>query len=348
MKKRPTLSDVAQKAGVGTTTVSRVINGGARVDPRTLARVRRAIESLDYVPSHAARVLKGGRTRTIGLIVPSIADPFFSSCAEAVQAVAHANESLLIVTTTKNDPNAVIAGMESLGRHRTDGLIITPANWNNRSLRNALQQLTIPVVALDRPIPNSPVLSVVADNFAGALAATQHLIEHGRKRIMCFTGEENLYTIRERVRGYRAAIEQAGLQLIVESSIVDYRSARFAIEGLLKRRNPPDAIFALKNITAIYAFEVLQQLKIRIPESIALIGFDDFELAASLQPSVTVVRQPVETIGRTAAEILFKQLSHPVKSHVSPPSVRCRPVVLPTRLVCRSSCGCADDPLEPT
>src|SRR6516164_5100483 len=106
--KHSTLSEVARLAGVGTTTVSRVINGGQRVDPKTLARVRRAIDKLDYMPNHAARTLKGGRTRTIGLLIPSIADPFFSSCAEAAQAIARANESLLIVTTTQNDPHIEI------------------------------------------------------------------------------------------------------------------------------------------------------------------------------------------------------------------------------------------------
>src|ERR1019366_3720007 len=110
----PTLSEVARKAGVGTTTVSRVINGGERVSPKTLAHVRRVIETLGYMPNQAARILKGQRTKTIGLVVPSIADPFFSSCAEAVQAVARANDSLLIVTVTANDPRTEIDNLSVL------------------------------------------------------------------------------------------------------------------------------------------------------------------------------------------------------------------------------------------
>src|SRR3954454_3347537 len=122
----PTLSEVAQKAGVGNTTVSRVINGGERVSPETLERVQKVIAALGYRPNQAARVLKGHRTRTIGMIVPSLADPFFSSCAEAAQAVARANDSLLIVTATQNDPHNDLENIKMLVSHRVDGLLIAP------------------------------------------------------------------------------------------------------------------------------------------------------------------------------------------------------------------------------
>src|SRR6202041_3823653 len=150
-KTHPTLSQVARKAGVGTTTVSRVINGGDRVSPKTLARVRRVIDALGYMPNQAARVLKGDRTKTIGLIVPSIADPFFSSCAEAAQAVARANDSLLIVTVTANDPRNELENLNVLIRHRVDGLIIVPADSQNHALRDLLDRVAMPVVAIDRP-----------------------------------------------------------------------------------------------------------------------------------------------------------------------------------------------------
>src|SRR6202041_3166687 len=120
----PTLSQVARAAGVGTTTVSRVINGGDFVNPKTLAKVRRVIESMGYMPNQAARVLKGDRTKTIGLIIPSIADPFFASCAEAAHAVARTHDSLLIVTATQNDLKNEIENVKMLVRHRVDGLMI--------------------------------------------------------------------------------------------------------------------------------------------------------------------------------------------------------------------------------
>src|SRR5580698_2945536 len=253
--KHPTLGDVARLAGVGTTTVSRVINGGQRVDPKTLKHVRRAIERLGYTPNQAARILRGGRTRTIGLLIPSVADPFFSSCAEAAQAIANVNDSLVIVITTQNDPHTEIENVKILMRHRVDGLIIAPANSQSHALRDVLLRLGVPVVAMDRPLLGSQIPSVVADNFTGASLATKHLIEHGCRRIVCLTGESTLYTIRERMRGYRKTVERAGLPCMIDTSIRDYKSAEYAIESLLAAGDPPDALFTLKNSTTIFAFE---------------------------------------------------------------------------------------------
>src|ERR1035438_4096216 len=236
----PTLSEVARRAGVGTTTVSRVINGGDRVSPKTLAQVRRVIEELGYMPNHAARVLKGHRTKTIGLIIPSIADPFFSSCAEAAQAVARANGSLLIVTTSQNDPHTEIENLNNLISHRVDGLLIVPANSQNQALGEFLNRLSIPIVAIDRPVSNAPVASVVTDNFKGARFATRHLIDHGYKRIACLTGESTLFTIKERIRGYAPPVQRAGLVYTLNTSIKDYKSAEYAIESMLAGANPFD------------------------------------------------------------------------------------------------------------
>jgi LacI family transcriptional regulator len=338
--KAPTLSEVARKAGVGTTTASRVINGGKRVDPRTLARVRKAIEALGYMPNQAARILKGHRTKTIGLIIPSIADPFFASCAEAAQLIARTHDSLLIVTTTHNEPDAEIESVKVLMQHQTDGLIIAPAKSENSTLRNLLVRAAVPVVALDRPLLDSSIPFVVADNFAGANLATQHLIGHGYRRIACITGENTLYTIRERMSGYRQAVEAAGLPVILDSSITDYLSVELAIRRLLASAKPPDAIFTLKNSITINAFEAMQKLGVAIPDTIALLGYDDFELAETLRPSITVVRQPIEEIGRMAAEILFGELQRPGSRGRGVEHRRPREVQLGTLLVRRRSCGC--------
>jgi LacI family transcriptional regulator len=336
----PTLSQVARKAGVGTTTVSRVINGGDRVSPKTLAHVRRVIETLGYMPNQAARTLKGHRTKTIGLVIPSIADPFFASCAEAAQAVARANDSLLIVTVTANDPRSELDNLNVLIRHRVDGLIIVPADSQSHALRDLLNRVAIPVVAIDRPVGNSSIASVVADNHKGAMTATQHLIDHGYKRISCLTGESTLYTIRERMNGYRKAIEAANLTPIFDTSVKDYKSAEYAIKNMLDGTNPPDAIFALKNSTTIYAFEALQKFNIAVPQSVALLGFDDFELASTVRPSISVVQQPVEEIGRRAAEILFEQLFDESRAGSTASSKPGRQIKVKTCLIKRSSCGC--------
>ena len=338
--KHPSLSEVAKRAGVGTTTVSRVINGGHRVDPKTLARVLDVIETLGYMPSQAARTLKGDRSGTIGLIVPSIADPFFSSCAEVVQSIARANDSLLIVATTQNDPHAEVDDLNVLIRHRVDGLIIAPANSQSKQLTDILRRAAVPVVAIDRPLIHLPIPSVVADNFNGAYSATRHLIDHHYKRIVCLTGETTLYSIRERIHGYRKAVESAGLACILDTSIKDYESAKYAIESLFARADPPDAIFTLKNSTTIYAFEALEQLNIPVPDCVALLGYDDFELAATVRPSITVVQQPIEEIGRIAAELLFEQLLSVHRFSWPTGSARPQQVKLATRLIRRRSCGC--------
>lgn len=336
----PTLSEVARKAGVGTTTVSRVINGGDRVSPKTLARVRRIIEELGYMPNQAARVLKGDRTKTIGISIPSIADPFFSSCAEAAQAVARANDSLLIVTTTQNDPHTEIENLNILVSHRVDGLLIAPANSQSQALCDFVNRVSVPVVTIDRPVANSPVVSVITDNFKGARTATQHLIDHGYKRIACLTGESTLFTIQERIRGYRSAVDAAGMASTLNTSIKDYKSAEYAIESLLAGTEPCDALFTLKNSTTIYAFEALQKLNVPIPKGIALLGFDDFELASTVRPSISVVQQPVEEIGRIAAELLFEKFLGERKAGLPARFKRMQRVTLETRLIPRTSCGC--------
>lgn len=336
-----TLSEVARAAGVGTTTVSRVINGGDRVSEKTLARVRRVIQAMGYMPNQAARVLKGDRTKTIGLIIPSIADPFFSSCAEAAQAVARANDSLLIVTASHNDPHIEIENLNILISHRADGLILAPANSRSQALRDMLNRLTVPVVAIDRPVANSSIASVLTDNFKGAKSATQHLIDHGYRRIVCLTGESTLFTIQERIRGYRAGVEAAGLSYMLNTSIKDYKSAEYAIESMFAGADPPDALFTLKNSTTIFAFEALQKHNIPVPKRVALVGFDDFELASMVRPSISVVQQPIEEIGRVTAELLFDQLLGRQNAAGTGNAKRVRQITLETRLIQRASCGCS-------
>lgn len=344
--KHATLSEVARAAGVGTTTVSRVINGGQKVDPKTLERVRRAIEQLGYMPNQAARILKGGRTRTIGLLIPSIADPFFSACAEAAESIARRHDSLLIVTTTHNDPKIELESVHVLTRHRADGLIIAPADSGGDVLRALLGRLGVPVVAMDRPLPGAAIPSVLADNFAGAQLATRHLLEHGYRRIACLTGEPMLYTIAERMRGYRQTMKSAGLEPMLDISIADYSSARHAIEKLLSvRNNAPEALLTLKNSTTIYAFEALQEMKVAIPEQIALLGYDDFELAATVRPAITVIQQPIQEMGRVAAELLFEHLQEPGKAAREGHDAPRQHIQLETRLVRRNSCGCGSAPV---
>jgi LacI family transcriptional regulator len=337
--KHATLSEVAKKAGVGTTTVSRVINGGQSVDPKTLARVQLAIERLGYMPNQAARILKGDRTRTIGFVIPSIADPFFSSCAEAAQAIVRSNDSVLIVLTTQNEPKTELDAVNMLMRHRVDGLIIAPCNAEDGLLGQMLGRISTPVVTLDRPIQGSTIPSVLSDNFAGAKLATQHLIEHGYRRIVCLTRETRLYTIQERMRGYRETMKAAGLKPLIDTSVDGHVSAEKSLRKLLSSSTPPEALFTLKNSTTIAVFEVLQKLGVEIPGRVALLGYDDFQLAEVVRPSISVIRQPIEEMGRVAAQLLFKRFLGGGPWDGGGSSNR-EQVQLTTKLVLRASCGC--------
>jgi len=337
----PTLSQVARVAGVGSATVSRVINGGERVSPETMVHVLRVIQKLGYVPNQAARTLKGHRTKTIGLVVPSTADPFFSSCAEVIQQIARANGLLLIVTATDNNAESEVDSLNALIRQRVDGMIIVPSNARSPGLCGLLERTNMPMVAIDRPIRNSGIPSVVADNAKGAQTATEHLIEHGYERIVCLTGESNLYTIRERMNGYRKAMEAANLNPVFDLSVKDYKSTELAIKNLLHGSKAPDAIFATKNQTTIYAFEALLKFNVAMPRTVALFGFDDFELASTVRPSISVIAQPVEEIGRRAAELLFAQLEDS-RNEESAPAPKNQIIKVKTHLIPRSSCGCSD------
>ncbi len=322
-------------------TASRALNGGTHVSPATHKRVQAAIRLLGYLPNHAARVLKGGRTKTIGLLVPSIADSFFASCAEAAGTVARQHDTLLIVAVSHNDPDTEMSSLQVLMRHRPDGLLLVPSSAESRTLASFVRGSGVPIVAFDRPIAHASAV-VLTDNYLSAQAGTAHLIEHGYKRILCLGGEPGLYTIRERLGGYRAAISEAGLQPLEDMRFQEGEAAE-AVRRHLSGPGAPDAVFTLKNSATIATFQALQKLKIAVPKHLALLGFDDFALAGTLRPALSVVQQPIEEVGRKAAELLFAQLE---RAHTGASASRgsLKPLVLPSRLLLRSSCGCKEGP----
>ena len=344
----PTLADVARKAGVGTSTVSRVINGGNLVGSKTLERVRAAIRELNFQPNQAARILKGELTKTIGLIIPSVADPFFASCAEAAQEIAQAHGFLLIVTCSNNDPRMEIENLNKLIQRRVDGLLLAPAASRNEEIVQILNKTTIPAVSFDRPLYNSSVRAVLSSNYRGAKEATRHLITHGHKRIVCLgmKGEDSLYTNKERISGYRHAMQKSKLIPEIDVSMKNYESAETILKAYFRGVNPPDAIFALRNLVTIYTYQALAQLDIKVPQKVALIGFDDFEWASTLQPSITVVKQQIQRMGKIAAELLFEKLIPQGRTRAKKGTSafkRQASVRLETELVLRGSCGC-DEP----
>ena len=324
----PALMDVARRAGVGAATVSRVINGGQNVSSGTLAAVQKAIKELGYHPNHAARSLKGARTKTIGLIVPSVADPFFSTAAAAIQDVARAHGSLVLLAASDNLPAREQEQVLTLIQRRIDGLILAPSDAADIKM---FEHAGFPVVCFDRPFAHHRLSTVLGDNYGGAKAATEHLVRSGCKRILCMGGDNKLFTSERRVSGHRDVVRAAGLPYLAELNVQDYASTEAALRPYLQGKDRIDAIFSIKNAITVNAYRILRQSNIPIPRRIALVGYDDFELADTLDPPICVVRQPIGNIATRAAEMLFEALATGKE--------KSRTVTMKVELMHRASCG---------
>jgi len=330
------MRDVADRAGVGVMTVSRVLSGSARVADLTSARVSRALKELDYQPNLMARALRGHRTRSIGVILPYLYDPFFATCAHAISAVAKQHAYSVLVATSDERADTETEAARDLLRRHVDGIIVIPA-CNGRSRLSDPEFHSTPMVAIDRPIvrpiPHSHIDTVLVENKQGATLATEHLIQHGHKRI-CFIGlSQKLYTMHARLTGYNKAMQAAGLKPEIFSNAADETATLNFLRSILARPNPPTAIFAANGLSSRDVLHAFSTLDIHVPEEIAFIGFDDFALADILRPSLTVVRQPVERAGKQAAQLLFSRLD-------SGTTLPTQKLSLPVELIIRRSCGC--------
>ena len=334
MERKPTMNDVARVAGVGTMTVSRVLNGSANVTEETAERVYRAIEKLGYRPNEMARALRSLKSRTIGLIVPYLYDPFFATCAHAVNTVAREHGYSVILTTSNEDPAAEYTEAQSMLQRHVEGLVIIPADIR-KSRVNQSDFAGTHIVTLDRPVHDERIDSVQVQNQSGARRAVQHLIQqHGHKRVLFLGFNKNLYTVHARFEGYRRAMLEKRLD---PESTFDCSSEEVTAElvsNYLRSKNPPTAFFTANNLTTRYVLRALLENGIRVPEEIALIGFDDFELAEILHPTLTVVRQPASELGRVAANLLFDRIK---RGEFPEEGTK---IVLPVELVIRRSCGC--------
>jgi LacI family transcriptional regulator len=325
------MRDVAERAGVGMMTVSRVLNGTARVREETRARVYRALEELQYRPNHLARALRGSRSYSIGVIIPDLDDPFFSSFAHAINTVAKQHSYSVLITTTNENAEIELEEARELVGRQVDGLVLIPA-CKGQSHLDDQEFARTPMVFADRPGPHAQMDRVLVDNRKGAIAAVEHLIQHGHKRI-CFIGMgRRIFTIEARLSGYKKAMSAANLQAETFLAGEDEQATLEYFRKLQTRRNPPTAIFACSGLVSRHALHALAVLGASIPDQIAFLGFDDFALADILRPAVTVVRQPVQRLGQQAAEMLFKRLEKP---NAAP-----QKITLPVEMILRSSCGC--------
>jgi LacI family transcriptional regulator len=336
-KKVVTLGDVAKAAGVAPMTVSRYLNNHPNVTEATSRKVAIAIKRLGYSPNVAARMLMGQPSETIGLIVPTLADAFFAEVAHNVQLSARQVGKLVWVASSDSDVAIERALILQMKQHQVDGVLLVPAA---KESSDDLQLGDLPVVALDRPFKLQSC-AVVADNRGGAAALVEHLIMHRYRQILCLSTDlPSIYTIGERIAGYEDVMRRHHLKPLSLFASQGQHQFREAVRKALRSTRPPRAIFCTNNVTTIQLLEVLLADGVRIPEEVAVAGFDDFELAPYMRPGVTVVRQPAAELGREAAKALFTR----IQDKNLPGSNR--KISLPTSLIIRESCGCAPTKID--
>ena len=312
-----TIRDVAQRAGVSVATVSHVINGTRKVAPETAARVRRAMEELDYHPNAVARSLRTRKTQAIGVVVSDITNPFFATLVRGAEDAAIEAGYSLIVCNSDETPEKEDLYVRLLWRRRMDGLLIAPVRDGASSAVQELARRQMPFVFIDRKAKGVEADAVLSDNVGGAYLATQHLIERGHKRIGIVLGIPGATTTEERLAGYRRALEEAGVPL-AEDLVVwgGYRveGGRRATAKLLSLSDPPTAIFSTNNLMTVGVLKELFHRKVRIPKDVAVVGFDDLEWAEMANPPLTTVAQQPYEIGHQALALLLEQLSRECES----------------------------------
>jgi LacI family transcriptional regulator len=313
-------------------TVSRTINGHPYVSEETAKKVRAAIRQLGYRPNHAARMLTGQLSRSIGLIVPDLADPFFAVVSHAVQETARESGYLVWLAASNDDSTIEAAQVEQMTHHPVDGILLVPADSRHKYLKTVVEGAT-PVVTIDRPIEVATSDSVGVENRAGARMAVQHLIRHGYKRIVSVATNMHLLTIRERLIGYDECIREAKLPRLKTLRLTNQAEVKSSLEELFESRTWPDALFSANNISTIWVIEALREMKIEIGKDVALVGFDDVDFYSLITPPITTIRQPASELGHMSARLLLQR----IKREFTASSVR---TVLPVTLVVRESCGC--------
>jgi LacI family transcriptional regulator len=317
------MRDVAHSAGVSLKTVSRVINAEAGVAPATAARVVEAIDALGFERNDLARSLRqGGSSATLGLVIEDVSNPFYAAVAQAIEAAARDRDFLLITASAREDAQRERELAGALLRRRVDALLIVPAGPDHRYLATAR------TVFLDRPPGGIEADTVLLDNLGGARSAVEHLIAQGHTRIACVADEADLYTAHERLAGYRDALRAADIQedpSLVITGNRDVRAAQAAVEHLLglPDRRRPTAIFSANNRNTVGALHALAGRA----REVALVGFDDFELADLLGTSV--VRADPWRLGEQAAALAFARLDGDARPPLQ--------IVVPTELVPRGS-----------
>jgi DNA-binding LacI/PurR family transcriptional regulator len=312
LRHRPaSIKDVARVAGVSHSTVSRALQNSPVVNPKTAAKIRRIARDLGYRPSAVARGLVTQKTRTIGVVVTTIADPFVSEVVIGIEMAANDNGYSVFLADSNADPAREKSVVHSFAERRVDGIVVTSSRVG-ALYTPLLSEMMVPIVLINNQHPGQFVHSVMIDNLPASRDATNHLISLGHRRIAYVGDRYGHQSDTERFAGYREALEQAALpflpELVVHGDGKPEGGAP-AMNKLLCLPNPPTAVFCYNDMTALGVLGSIHMHGLRVPADISLIGFDDLFFASYTQPQLTTVRQPMRQMGRMAMENLLKLMS---------------------------------------
>ncbi len=308
------MKDVARLAGVSTSTVSHVINKDRFVSDAIRVRVEDAVRRLNYAPSALARSLKLNQTRTIGMLITASSNPFYSELVRGVERSCFERGYSLVLCNTEGDEQRMNRNLETLLQKRVDGLLLLCTETHQPSPAIMTRYPAIPTVMMDWS-PFDGDSDVIQDNsLLGGDIATRHLIEKGFTRIACVTGPLDKTPARLRLEGYRAAMQRAGLAVPEGYEVIgdfEFGGGLRAMQSLLALPEPPQAVFMGNDAMAVGAYQALYQAGLRIPQDIALVGYDDIELARYMTPPLTTIHQPKDELGELAIDVLIHRMAQP-------------------------------------
>jgi LacI family transcriptional regulator len=328
------VKDVAARAGVSLGTVSNVLNSPDRVSPATRERVERAMHELGFVRNEQARQLRAGHSRMVAYVMLDVANPFFTDVAQGIEVAAADKALSLLLCNSGNDAKREAAYLEQLESQRVQGILVTPIDPDSPVLADVVRRGT-PVVIVDRVPRDNSFCSVAVDDVEGGRLAVEHLVDRGHRRVAFVGGPQELGQVRERHVGARAAWTTAGLpdEALVHIAtagltFADGRAAGERLSGLPSERRPT-AAFCANDLVALGLLQHAIAAGLRVPEDLAIVGFDDIDFAGAAAVPLTSVRQPRRELGRAAAELLLEEASQTSHEH--------RTVTFTPELVARES-----------
>ncbi|HBQ95722.1 MAG: LacI family transcriptional regulator [Firmicutes bacterium] len=326
-----TIKDVARRAGVGVATVSRALNRTGYVKSGTLEKIEQAMDELGYIPNRQARAMVGGITRTIGVLVPDMDNSLFMRIVQAINDAAYRHDYTLLVMDSRGEAQREAKIVRAMQELRVDGLILFGTPGTAQVIESMKPQG--PVIILDRLVTHFAGPQISVNHYDGAKTAVRLLLKHCRYPPAFIAGPAHIWSAQQRLNGYCDALRDQDVPAVlerIEYADFTYQAGYSAMNKLFSRVPDLDGVFAVNDLAALGAMKAIYERGLGCPDDVHLVGFDDIHAARYVTPSLTTIRQPMESIGRTAVDILRKQIRGE--------TVETTPIVLPGELIFRESC----------